>query len=69
MSKIIDVLDTSIKLAKVFNAAAPGVASVIAIIRSTDGKVHVMPLLDSAAEKFDDTVAEARRWLEDHPKK
>lgn len=67
MADIKEILDASVKVAEIFNVAAPGIASVIAIIRSTDGKVHVVPILNSAAETFDETIDMARAWKDDHP--
>lgn len=68
MADIKGILDTGVQIAGVFNSAAPGIASVIAIIRGTDGKITVMPILDSAEEGFEATILKAKQWQKDHPK-
>ena len=60
-------LEVAIDVVNMFNATAPGVASLILLIKRKDG-VTVMPILDEADESFEEIMTRAEKWLIDHPK-
>lgn len=62
-------MDTAIALVNVFNATAPGIASLIAMIRRKDGTVSVVVMLDEADAQFNANIKQAQDWLAAHPKK
>ncbi len=59
-------METAIQIVNLFNLAAPGVASLILLVKRTDGTVAVMPILDEADKGFDDAIKQAKDWLEAH---
>lgn len=62
-------MEFALALVSLLNAAAPGVASIVMMIRRKDGTVAVLPLLEEADAKFAQNLAEAAEWLKTHPAK
>lgn len=61
-------MDTAIALVNLFNAASPGIASLIAMIRKKDGTVSVVVMLNEADAQFAANIQQAQDWLAAHPK-
>lgn len=61
-------METALALLTLLNAATPGVASLIMLIRRKDGTVSVAVLLDEADAAFGANIQQASDWLKDHPK-
>ena len=59
-------METALALLTLFNAASPGIASLILLIKRDDGKISVVALLDEADAKFSDNISKAKKWLESH---
>ncbi|MDZ4242175.1 MAG: hypothetical protein U1D99_05050 [Candidatus Omnitrophota bacterium] len=57
-------MDTAIKVVNLINAAAPGVASLIVLLRRKDGKISVMTFLDEAEDGFDENINRAKDFLQ-----
>lgn len=55
-------------IVQVLNAASPGIAELILLIRKKDGTISVAALLDEADSKFDANIQAATDWLKAHPK-
>lgn len=61
-------MQTAIALVNLFNAATPGIASLIAMIRREDGTVAIVVMLDEADAQFSANLQQAKEWLAAHPK-
>jgi hypothetical protein len=64
----VNQIETALKIVELFNATAPGVASLIMLIRRNDGTVSVVTMLDEADSAFDANIKTASDWLAAHPK-
>lgn len=62
-----NTVETALKIVDMFNATAPGVASLIMLIRRNDGTVSVVTMLDEADAKFGENITKAKDWLATHP--
>ena len=51
-------------IVSLLNAAAPGIAQVVLMIKGKDGTIAVMPLLDEADARFDQNLREAMDYLQ-----
>ena len=51
-------------IVQLLNAAAPGIAQVVLMIKKKDGTIAVIPLLDEADAKFDANLKEAMEYLQ-----
>lgn len=61
-------MDTAVAIVNLFNTVAPGVASLILMIRKKDGTVGIVAMLDEADAHFADNIKKAQEWLAAHPK-
>ena len=61
-------MELALALATLFNAAAPGIAQLVLIIRRQDGTIGIAALLDEADSKFNQNIAQATEWLRAHGK-
>lgn len=61
-------MELALALMNLFNAAAPGVAQLVLLIRRQDGTIGVAALLDEADAKFSANIAQATDWLKAHGK-
>ena len=62
-----DPITTALALVNLLNAAAPGIASLVLLIKGTNGTLTVVPLLDEASSSFAASIAQANSWLAAHP--
>lgn len=61
-------METALQIVNLLNAATPGIANLIILIRRKDGSVTVAAMLDEADASFDANIAKAKEWLASHPK-
>ena len=61
-------MELAMMIATLLNTAAPGIASLIMLIKRNDGTISVIALCDEADGKFDDNIKQAADWLKAHPK-
>jgi len=59
-------MDTALALAQLFNLAAPGIASLILIIKNKSGTISIIPMLDEADAQFAANIKQAQDWLAAH---
>ena len=52
-------METALAIVNLFNAASPGIASLILLIRNKDGSITVARMLDQADSTFDVNIKEA----------
>jgi len=62
-------MELALALVNLLNVAAPGIASLILLIRRKDGTISVAALLDEADAQFDANIQQAADWFKAHPKK
>lgn len=62
-------MGTAILIANLINAASPGVAEIILMIKKTDGTVSIVTLLDQADAAFAANIQTAKAWMVAHPVK
>jgi hypothetical protein len=60
-------MELALALVSLLNAAAPGIASLILLIRRKDGTISVVSMLDEADAQFDANIKQASEWLKSHP--
>jgi len=58
----------ALALIQLLNAAAPGIAELVVMIRKSDGTLAIIPMLDEADAQFDANIKQAMDWLTAHPK-
>ena len=68
-NKATAVIEAGIKIANMFNATVPGIASLLLLIVEKNGAITIMPILDAAEEGFEKALTAAAKWKRDHPKK
>lgn len=56
----------AIQLIGLLNAAEPGIANLLLLIKRKDGTVSIIATLDEADAKFAANIAEAKAWLQSH---
>lgn len=56
-----------LQLVSLFNAVVPGIASLIVVIRKTDGTISIATFLDEADAKFAVNITEVATYLKAHP--
>src|ERR1043166_7923482 len=61
-------MDHALMIVQLLNAATPGIAQLIMLIRYTNGIISVVTLLDQADPQFDANIKQAQTWLAAHPK-
>ena len=59
-------METALAIVNLFNAASPGIASLILLIRNRDGSITVAQMLDQADSMFDANIKEASEWFKTH---
>jgi hypothetical protein len=60
-------METALSILNLLNAATPGIAQLILLIKNTDGTVSVGVLLDQADSQFDANIKQASDWFKAHP--
>jgi hypothetical protein len=61
-------MEMALGIVQLLNAAAPGIAQLVVMIKGTDGKITVAALLDQADAQFDKNLSQAAEWLKAHGK-
>jgi hypothetical protein len=61
-------VELALAIIALLNAATPGIASLILMVRKNDGTISVVSVLDEAAATFDENIKQAGEWLKAHPK-
>lgn len=59
-------METALAIVQLMNAATPGIAQLILLIKKKDGTVTVAAMLDEADSKFESNINQAKAWLEAH---
>lgn len=60
-------MGTALAIVNLLNAAAPGIAQLVLLIRNQDGTISVGALLDQADAQFDKNVQQVADWYKSHP--
>jgi N-acetylglucosamine kinase-like BadF-type ATPase len=60
-------VELALGIVSLLNAAAPGIASLVMLIRRKDGTITVGVLLDEAETTFNNNIAQAAAWFKEHP--
>lgn len=60
-------METALAIVNLFNAATPGIANLILLIKNKDGSITVARLLDQADSQFEANLKEASDWFKTHP--
>jgi hypothetical protein len=56
-------MEFALAIAQLLNAAAPGIAEIILLVRRTNGTVAVIPLLDEADKQFAKNIERAAEYI------
>jgi hypothetical protein len=59
-------MELALAIVTLLNAASPGIAQLLMIIKRKDGTISVAALLDEADTKFDANISQATAWLKEH---
>lgn len=59
-------MELALAIVTLLNAAAPGIASLIMIIRRKDGSIAIGTMLDEADQAFADNLGQAAAWFKSH---
>lgn len=59
----------ALQILALLNAAEPGIAQLILLIKRKDGTISVATLLDEADAQFAANITQAADWLNAHPAK
>lgn len=59
-------METALAIVQLMNAATPGIAQLILLIKKKDGTVTVAAMLDEADAAFDKNIQQAKQWLAEH---
>ena len=60
-------MELALAIITLANTLAPGVASLIVLIRKKNGTLAVIPMLDEASAQFEENIKQATEWLKTHP--
>lgn len=60
-------MDKAIQIINLLNAAVPGIASMIQMIRNQDGTVSLTVTFDQADKQFDANLQQVTDWFKAHP--
>jgi hypothetical protein len=58
----------ALQILSLLNAATPGIASLITVLRKPDGTITVLQFLDQAEAQVDANIKQLSDWLAAHPK-
>jgi hypothetical protein len=61
------MMELALGIIQLLNAASPGIANLILLIRNKDGTITVGALLDQADAQFDKNMQQAADWFKAHP--
>ncbi len=60
-------MDKAIQIINLLNAAIPGIASMIQLIKNQGGTVSLTVTLDQADQQFDANLQQVTDWFKAHP--
>ena len=60
-------MDKAVLIINLLNAAVPGIASMIHIVKNQDGTVSLTITLDQADQRFDANLQQVADWFKAHP--
>jgi len=60
-------MDKAIQIVNLLNAAVPGIASMIQMIKNQDGTVSLTVTFDQADRQFDANLQQVTDWFKTHP--
>ena len=60
-------MDKAIQIVNLLNAAVPGIASMIQMIKNQDGTVSLTVTFDQADQQFDANLQQVTDWFKAHP--
>ena len=60
-------MDKAIQIVNLLNAAIPGIASAIQMIKNQDGTVILTVTFDQADQQFDANLQQVTDWFKAHP--
>jgi hypothetical protein len=60
-------MDKAIQIVNLLNAAIPGIASAIQMIKNQDGTVSLTVTFDQADQQFDANLQQVTDWFKAHP--
>ena len=61
-------MENIINILNLLNAASPGIAQLILLIKQKDGTISVVAMLDQADAQFSENLQQAKDWLASNPK-
>jgi hypothetical protein len=61
-------MNTALMVLQLLNAAEPGIASLVVLLRKKDGTIGVLTFLDEADAQLDKNLAQISEWMNAHPK-
>jgi hypothetical protein len=56
-------VETALNIVNLINAATPGVAQLILLIRNSDNTVSIGTILDQADAQFDANIKQIEEWM------
>jgi hypothetical protein len=59
-------MELALAMVNLLNAAAPGIASLIMVIRRKDGSIAIGTMLDEADAQFAENLGQAAAWFKAH---
>jgi hypothetical protein len=59
-------MELALAIITLLNAATPGIAELIVLVKKKDGSVSVLTMLDEADAKFKKNIEQAGEWLKVH---
>ena len=60
-------MDKAIQIVNLLNAAVPGIASMIQMIKNQDGTVSLTVTFDQADQQLDANLQQVTDWFKAHP--
>ncbi len=60
-------MDKALQIINLLNAAVPGIASTIQLIKNPNGTVSITMTLDQADQQFDANLQQITDWFKAHP--
>jgi hypothetical protein len=60
-------MDKATQIVNLLNAAVPGIASMIQMIKNQDGTVSLTVTFDQADQQFDANLQQVTDWFKAHP--
>jgi hypothetical protein len=61
-------MESALQIMTLLNAAAPGIAQLVMLIKGKDGTISVVAMCDEADAGFDANIKQVSDWMKAHPK-